>query len=79
MYPQIPCDCHFSSVHSGPQKIKLKIVKLLLISVLSSFLFSLFFLSSVFATMFALPNGDFRKLKTLQHILSLRTCTFVSS
>ncbi len=39
---------HFSSVRSGLQKIKLRIVKLLLISVLSSFpfLFFSFFLSS---------------------------------
>jgi hypothetical protein len=71
----------FSSVRSGPQKIKLKIVKSLLISVLTSFPVSLlfFFLSFFFATMFALPNGNFRKLKTLQHILGLRTCSFVSS
>jgi hypothetical protein len=29
--------------------------------------------------MFALPNGDFCKMKTLQHILGLWTCSFVSS
>ncbi len=45
------------------------------------FPFSLFsfFLSSFFATMFALPNGDFCKLKTLQHILGPWSCSFVSS
>ncbi len=52
VYPQIPCDCHFSSVCSGPQKIKLKIVKSLLISILSSFPF-LFFLFSFFFFLFS--------------------------
>ncbi len=88
LHPQVPSGCHFFlsvqmglsiHLHQTQKIISIKSSHLLLVSChLFSFLF-FFLLFFFFVTMFALLNGNFCRLKTLQHILGLWTCSFLSS